>query len=102
MSDRKVILAAFNSAEGTQLEVDGHFLEAGKQYEVTAKLARRLEDRADCTVIRTAPGGEGDERPVTPEGAPVADKPEDAPILIDEDPLETPLIDPNPLDEDKE
>lgn len=91
MSDKKVTLATFlGGPDGGQLEIDGEFLQKGVQREVTAKLAKRLEDRRDVEVIRVAEGSAEDVRapepvvPVQPEEEP-AEEPEPEPEASDEE-----------------
>lgn len=106
MSDRsKVTLAVFNG--GTDLlEVDGEVFERGVQRQVSPKLARRLEDRADCEVITTTPGSADDVRPPAPvEPAPAPPGPDDEPEVAEAPALDEstapPPLDPAQLD-DKE
>lgn len=84
MSEKKVTLARYFGGTD-QLEIDGHLLVRGQQYEVNARLAKRLEERRDVEVLKgVTPGSSEDQRPAAAaEGAPIAG-PDDAPVLVDE------------------
>lgn len=85
MSKEKVTLAMY-VGQGDQLEVDGHLLVRGKQYEITAGMEKRLKVRDDVRVIKAEAGSEADEREFVEASDLPALTAEDAPAEVPSDP----------------
>lgn len=81
----KVTLATF-VGQGDQLEIDGHILVRGVQYEVTRGMKTRLKARSDVQVIDAEAGSEQDVRPMVEVPELPALGPDDAPSPVEQDP----------------